>query len=100
MRCAVGALLRPPRKHTKSPPSGDPLRRSTLVGTEVPIPGGEQQESEDLVGDAHGRIWPDTLAQAPPGVSLRAVLQEAWERVIAVVVQPGVEFGDSTVFGR
>jgi D-tagatose-1,6-bisphosphate aldolase subunit GatZ/KbaZ len=25
-------------------------------------------------------------------------LQSAWERVIAVVVQPGVEFGDSTVF--
>jgi len=25
-------------------------------------------------------------------------LNEAWERVIAVVVQPGVEFGDSTVF--
>ena len=25
-------------------------------------------------------------------------LEKAWERVIAVVVQPGVEFGDNTVF--
>ncbi len=67
-----------------------------VIGTEVPIPGGEQQESqapevtrtEDLAR---------TLAMARQAFLSRG-LQEAWERVIAVVVQPGVEFGDSTVF--
>jgi D-tagatose-1,6-bisphosphate aldolase subunit GatZ/KbaZ len=67
-----------------------------VIGTEVPIPGGEQQESqapevtstEDLAR---------TLATAKQAFYSRGV-EEAWERVIAVVVQPGVEFGDASVF--
>jgi len=67
-----------------------------VIGTEVPIPGGEQQGSqapevtstEDLAR---------TLATARQAFFSRG-LEEAWERVIAVVVQPGVEFGDSSVF--
>lgn len=38
-----------------------------------------------------------TLATAKQAFFSRG-LEEAWERVIAVVVQPGVEFGDSSVF--
>lgn len=67
-----------------------------VVGTEVPIPGGEQEgaqapevtSTEDLAR---------TLATAKQAFFSRG-LEEAWERVIAVVVQPGVEFGDSSVF--
>jgi len=67
-----------------------------VIGTEVPIPGGEQSESqapavtraEDL-----GR----TLQLAKEAFLSRG-LHAAWQRVIAVVVQPGVEFGDASVF--
>jgi len=67
-----------------------------VIGTEVPIPGGEQEGSrapevtstEDLAR---------TLATARQAFYSRG-LEEAWERVIAVVVQPGVEFGDANVF--
>jgi len=67
-----------------------------VIGTEVPVPGGE------------------TASGAPPVVttveSLHQTLQifqrafeerrlsAAWQRVVGVVVQPGVEFGDDVVF--
>jgi D-tagatose-1,6-bisphosphate aldolase subunit GatZ/KbaZ len=67
-----------------------------VIGTEVPAPGGE------------------TTAGAPPTVTTNADVEHtmesfrsafvqrglaaAWERVIALVVQPGVEFGDDVVF--
>jgi len=67
-----------------------------IIGTEVPIPGGEQlgtlppatTKTEDLAGTLH------VAKQA----FLARGLHAAWERVIAIVVQPGVEFGDSSVF--
>jgi D-tagatose-1,6-bisphosphate aldolase subunit GatZ/KbaZ len=67
-----------------------------VIGTEVPAPGGE------------------LLPGAPPAVSsadrvhhtleiFRAAFEEqnvasAWERVIGIVVQPGVEFGENVIF--
>jgi D-tagatose-1,6-bisphosphate aldolase subunit GatZ/KbaZ len=67
-----------------------------VIGTEVPAPGGE------------------SLPGAPPAVSsadqihhtlelFRAAFNEqkvaaAWERVIGLVVQPGVEFGENVIF--
>lgn len=67
-----------------------------VIGTEVPTPGGEQAEqagpSVTGVADVERTL---TLArEAFEGEGLQA----AWERVIAVVVQPGVEFGDDVVF--
>ena len=67
-----------------------------VVGTEVPTPGGEQSE---------GRA-PETTRRADLARTLQLAkaafrsrgLDAGWERVIAVVVQPGVEFGDATVF--
>jgi len=62
-----------------------------VIGTEVPVPGGEQAEmrvSETTKTVDLGR----TLELAKNAFSSRK-LQGAWERVIAVVVQPGVEFG-------
>jgi D-tagatose-1,6-bisphosphate aldolase subunit GatZ/KbaZ len=67
-----------------------------VVGTEVPIPGGEQL----------GAKAPEVTSTKDLAHTLEVTektfhkigLSSAWERVIAVVVQPGVEFGDSTVF--
>jgi len=66
-----------------------------IVGSEVPIPGGAQGEDEGL----HVTTVEDLLATVE---TFRAAfsthgLDDAWSRVIAVVVQPGVEFGDETV---
>ena len=76
------------------PPGSSPL--VYVIGTEVPAPGGESQ------------------AGAPPTISsadqvqrtlelFRAAFAEqnvssAWDRVIGMVVQPGVEFGENTIF--
>jgi D-tagatose-1,6-bisphosphate aldolase subunit GatZ/KbaZ len=67
-----------------------------IIGTEVPIPGGEQLGSQP---PATTRIedLAATLHVAKQAFVARG-LHSAWERVIAVVVQPGVEFGDSSVF--
>ncbi len=67
-----------------------------VIGTDVPIPGGELCE-----GQAPETTCPEDVAQtiemAKSKFAARG-LQAAWERVIAVVVQPGVEFGDTAVF--
>lgn len=66
-----------------------------VIGTEVPIPGGAQEYEEGVhvtkVKDARETIEVHRKAFYELG------LQFAWERVIAVVVQPGVEFGDDFV---
>ena len=67
-----------------------------MIGTDVPIPGGEQSEAR-----APEPTRPEDLAQTIQ-LAKRAFaacgLEVAWEKVIAVVVQPGVEFGDAAVF--
>lgn len=67
-----------------------------VIGTEVPIPGGAQEEEESIVVTT-----PEDLVETIE-LSKKAFytlgLEEAWKRVIAVVVQPGVEFSDTQVF--
>jgi len=66
-----------------------------VIGTEVPIPGGEQA---DRSGVAVTRVADVERILTLSGEAFeREGLQAAWERVIAVVVQPGVEFGDDVV---
>jgi D-tagatose-1,6-bisphosphate aldolase subunit GatZ/KbaZ len=66
-----------------------------VIGSEVPIPGGatahEQGVHVTSVADARRTL---ELTRA---AFLRLGLGSAWERVIALVVQPGVEFGDDFV---
>jgi D-tagatose-1,6-bisphosphate aldolase subunit GatZ/KbaZ len=66
-----------------------------VVGTEVPPPGGEP-----ALGTAAGITRVGDLA-ATVELTRRAFsargLEDAWARVLAVVVQPGVDFGDSGV---
>jgi D-tagatose-1,6-bisphosphate aldolase subunit GatZ/KbaZ len=67
-----------------------------VIGTEVPVPGGEQaaQAGPAVTTVAHARRTCELCERA----FAAAGLQGAWERVLALVVQPGVEFGDSVVF--
>lgn len=73
----------------------DALEPVYIVGSEVPIPGGSQEEEDGVqvtkVEDFKTCV--DTFHNA----FLKEDLAHTWERVIAVVVQPGVEFGDETV---
>ncbi len=67
-----------------------------VIGTEVPIPGGEL-EAEKAPEATRPEDLRKTLYVAKEAFRARK-LEDAWERVIAVVVQPGVEFGDASVF--
>jgi len=66
-----------------------------VIGTEVPIPGGATEHEEGVsvtkVEDVKQTIEVTREAFLMEG------LREAWERVVGVVVQPGVEFGDDFI---
>jgi len=67
-----------------------------IIGTEVPVPGGAREEEDEVI--------PTTPADAAQTIAVtkkhftNTGLTDAWERVVGVVVQPGVEFGDDQVF--
>lgn len=74
----------------------DAIRPVFVIGSEVPIPGGAQ-ESEDTLAVTRPEALQDTIE------TYRSVFQEEGilsgiQDVIAVVVQPGVEFGDDQIF--
>jgi D-tagatose-1,6-bisphosphate aldolase subunit GatZ/KbaZ len=66
-----------------------------IVGTEVPVPGGAQEELRELAV-TEPRAALATLA-AHRSAFMREGLHGAWERVIGLVVQPGVEFDHDRV---
>jgi D-tagatose-1,6-bisphosphate aldolase subunit GatZ/KbaZ len=67
-----------------------------VVGTEVPAPGGEAGSEESI------SVTPADHVQSTLHAFERAFhsrgLADAWERVIGLVVQPGVEFGERNLF--
>ncbi|NLM09289.1 MAG: class II D-tagatose-bisphosphate aldolase, non-catalytic subunit [Clostridiaceae bacterium] len=73
----------------------DALHPVYVIGSEVPIPGGSQGEEDELqvttVNDFSETV--DLFKEA----FLSNDLSEAWDNVIAIVVQPGVEFGDESI---
>ena len=73
----------------------DAERPVYVIGTEVPIPGGAMEVIDDL-----RPTTPDAAVETVE-VHRRAFarlgLEAAFERAIAVVVQPGVEFGNENV---
>ncbi|HVX67344.1 MAG TPA: class II D-tagatose-bisphosphate aldolase, non-catalytic subunit [Bryobacteraceae bacterium] len=77
-----------------SGPGGGPVY---VVGTEVPVPGGEQAEGA-APAVTRREDAERTLAGARAAFHAQG-LERAWERVIGLVVQPGVEFGDAVIFG-
>ena len=77
--------------HKQNPDAVHPV---FIIGSEVPIPGGAQEKEEMQVTD------PDAFAatvSAYKQVFAGHGLDGLWKYVIAVVVQPGVEFGDADV---
>ena len=65
-----------------------------VVGSEVPIPGGAQEEEGIQV--THASDFEETV-ECFRDAFYKCNLLNAWENVIAVVVQPGVEFGDESI---
>jgi len=66
-----------------------------VIGSEVPVPGGAQQVLHELaVTEPQAALA--TVAAHRTAFSRRG-LEAAWERVIALVVQPGVEFDNDGV---
>ncbi|MCI9384557.1 MAG: class II D-tagatose-bisphosphate aldolase, non-catalytic subunit [Lachnospiraceae bacterium] len=74
----------------------DALRPVFVIGSEVPIPGGAQ-EAEDSLAVTSPAAFQDTVATYKR-IFEEAGVGEGWKDVVAVVVQPGVEFGDDQVF--
>ena len=66
-----------------------------VIGSEVPIPGGAQ-ENEDSVAITSPADCEATLTEFRRAFAQQG-LEDAWERVAALVVQPGVEFADDSV---
>ena len=68
-----------------------------VIGTEVPVPGGATH-SLDALEVTRSEAAEHTLA-IHRNAFLDAGLNAAWDRVIALVVQPGVEFDHDSVVG-
>lgn len=66
-----------------------------VIGTDVPRPGGAVKD-EHTVYITPVEEMQQTISLAKKAFQKRG-LEDAWERVIAVVVQPGVEFTDTKV---
>ncbi len=66
-----------------------------VIGTEVPAPGGESGEEPSISVTTPTHVH-TTLAVFHQAFAARG-LDSAWERVIGLVVQPGVEFGEANV---
>lgn len=79
----------------------DALFPELIIGSEVPIPGGSQAGGLQDAGDAGLAVTSPQAFRATVEAFKAAFaadgLESVWERVVGVVVQPGVEFGDDDV---
>jgi D-tagatose-1,6-bisphosphate aldolase subunit GatZ/KbaZ len=67
-----------------------------VIGTEVPAPGGIQSGDESISVTPAAEVE-ETIHLTKEEFYKRG-LEDAWDRVIAVVVQPGVEYGDQIIY--
>ena len=74
----------------------DPSKLFYIIGTEVPIPGGETKEPNTLDVTSVRRFH-DTIQTHRDAWNTRG-LDAAWDRVVSVVTQPGVDFGHTSVY--
>ncbi|MEK9621415.1 MAG: class II D-tagatose-bisphosphate aldolase, non-catalytic subunit [Alphaproteobacteria bacterium] len=74
----------------------DPEKLIYIIGTEVPIPGGETDEPDALDVTSVSRFIKtvDTHQEAWAAYDLA----DAWQRIVSVVTQPGVDFGHTSVY--
>ena len=73
----------------------DEMRPVYVIGSEVPIPGGIQTE-DNTVQVTRVRDFEKTILAYKKKFS-ELGLSDAWDNIIAIVVQPGVEFGNSEI---
>ena len=66
-----------------------------VIGSEVPIPGGDQEEGDHVKVTTPEDFERTLVAYKKKFAELG--LNDAWENIIAVVVQPGVEFGNADI---
>ena len=66
-----------------------------VIGTEVPVPGGVEESDEQLVVTTVQDV--QEMIEITMDAFVQEGLEAAWERVIAVVVQPGVDYGDASI---
>lgn len=71
-------------------------RPAFVIGSEVPIPGGAQ-ETEDTIQVTAPEAVEQTISVYREQFEKRG-LKDAFDNVIGIVVQPGVEFGDADIF--
>ena len=71
------------------------VRPAYIIGSEVPIPGGAQEEEAGLQVTGV-KDFETTLAVYKRKFDEHGI-SDRWQDVIAVVVQPGVEFGDKDI---
>lgn len=74
----------------------DPEKLFYIIGTEVPIPGGETEEPDALDVTSVDRFR-DTISTHRDAFHTRD-LGAAWRRIVSVVTQPGVDFGHTSIF--
>jgi D-tagatose-1,6-bisphosphate aldolase subunit GatZ/KbaZ len=67
-----------------------------IIGSEVPIPGGATEE-EDTIAVTKPEDFETTIDVYRQTFEKEGI-SDAFENIIAVVVQPGVEFGDADIF--
>lgn len=75
--------------------SGNIYRPLYVIGAEVPPPGGALEDSEALEVTSVEKLR--EMLHLCEARFRSARLESAWNRVMAIVVQPGVEFGDRAV---
>jgi len=67
-----------------------------VIGSEVPIPGGIQEKVGHLAVTTVATVA-ETIEVTHQAFREKGI-EEAWQRVIAVVVHPGVEFGNEVIY--
>ena len=90
------AILCQVAEKTYSELPSDSQKPVYVIGTEVPAPGGESLNAQAPVATVADHVH-QTLEAFQRAFEKRG-LSSAWERVIALVVQPGVDFEADTVF--
>lgn len=75
---------------------GSKVRPVFIIGSEVPIPGGAT-EAEEGISVTKVADFKDTV-ETYRSVFKKHGFENAFDDIIGVVVQPGVEFGDAQVF--
>jgi D-tagatose-1,6-bisphosphate aldolase subunit GatZ/KbaZ len=76
-------------------PSGSPAP-VYVIGTEVPVPGGETSSSASPEPTTVGHM--QQTVETSHGAFVARGLSDAWERVIGLVAQTGAESGDAVVY--